>query len=67
MTDNRLKLNTDKTEALVVGSRRKVSVSQDSHMRVGSIDISFKAMSKDSGFTMTLPCLWQSILTTSVV
>ena len=26
-----------------------------------------KAMSKASGFTLTLPCLWQSILTTLVV
>ena len=43
MTGNRLKLSNDKTEALVVGSRRRVSVSQDSHLRVGSHDISFKS------------------------
>ena len=43
MTGNRLKLNNDKTEALVVGSRRRVSVSQNSHLRVGSHDISFKS------------------------
>ena len=67
MTGKRLKLNNDKTEALVIGSRRRVSVSQDSHLRVGNHDISFKAMSKASGFTLTLPCLWQSILTTLVV
>ena len=34
MTGNRLKLNNDKTGALVVGSRRRVSVSQDSHLRI---------------------------------
>ena len=43
MTGNRLKLNNDKTKPLVVGSRRRVSVSQDSHLRVGSHDISFKS------------------------
>ena len=43
MTGNKLKLNNDKTEALVVGSRRRVSVSQNSHLRVGSHDISFKS------------------------
>ena len=44
MTRNRLKLNNDKTEALLVGSRRSVSVSQDNHLTVGSHDtfISFK-------------------------
>ena len=51
ITCNRLKLNNDKTEALVVGSRRRVSVSQDSHLIFLS-----KAMSKASGFTLTLPC-----------
>ena len=67
-TGNRLKLNNDKTEALLVGSRRGVSVSQDSHLRFSSNDVFFsKAMSKLSGFTLTLPCLWQSILTALVV
>ena len=42
MTGNRLKLNNDKNEALVVGSRGRVSVSQDSKLSVGSHDISFK-------------------------
>ena len=43
MTGNRLKLNNN-TEALLVGSRRSVSVSQDNHLTVGSHDtfISFK-------------------------
>ena len=31
MTGNRLKLNNDKTEGLLVGYRRRVSVSQDNH------------------------------------
>ena len=49
MTGNRLKLNNDKTEALVVGSRRRVSVSQDRHLRVGSHNISFKSHVKSLG------------------
>ena len=49
MTGNRLKLNNDKTKPLVVGSRRRVSVSQDSHLRVGSHDISFKSYVKRLG------------------
>ena len=49
MTGNRLKLNNDKTEALVVGSRRRVSVSQGSHLRVGSHNISFKSHVKSLG------------------
>ena len=38
---NRLKLNDDKIEALLVGSHRRVCVSQDNHLRVGNHDISF--------------------------
>ena len=49
MTGNRLKLNNDKTEALVVGSCRRVSVLQNSHLRVGSHDISFKSHVKSLG------------------
>ena len=49
MTCNRLKLNNDKTEALVVRSRRRVSVSQDNDLRVGSHDISFKSHVKSLG------------------
>ena len=49
MTGNRLKLNNDKTGALVVGSRRRVSVSQGSHLRVGSHNISFKSHVKSLG------------------
>ena len=36
-------LNNDKTEALVVGSRKRVGVSQNNHSRVGSHNISFKS------------------------
>ena len=49
MTGNRQKLNNDKPEALVVGSRRRVSVSQDSYLRVSSHDISFKGHVKSLG------------------
>ena len=40
MTGNRLKLNcgNDKTKTLLGGSRRRVSVSQNNHLRVGSHD-----------------------------
>ena len=33
MTGNRIKLNNDKIEALLVGSRKRVSVLQDNHLR----------------------------------
>ena len=46
MTGNRLKLN-DKTEALLVGSYIRVSVSQSNHLRVGNRDISFKGHVKN--------------------
>ena len=49
MSGNRLKLNNDKTEALVVGSRRRVSLSQDNHLRVFSHAISFKSHVKSLG------------------
>ena len=48
MIGNRLRLNNDKTEALVVGLRGRVSVSQDSYFRVGS-HISFKSHVKSLG------------------
>ena len=61
MSGNRLKLNNDKTEALVVVSRRRVSVSQDSHFRVGIHDISFKCHVKSLGVyidaTLSMACL----------
>ena len=48
MTGNRLKLNNDKKEAHLVGSCRRVSVSQD-HLRVGNHDISFKGHVENLG------------------
>ena len=39
ITSNRLKLNKKETEGLLVGSGKKVSVSQDNHLRVGNRDI----------------------------
>ncbi len=49
MTGNRLKLNNDQTEALVLGPRRRFIVSQDGHWRVGTHDISFKSHVKSLG------------------
>ena len=46
MACNRLKLNNDKTDALVVGFHRRVSVSLDNRLQVGSHDISFKRQVK---------------------
>ena len=43
-------MNTDKTEALLVRSRRRVGVSQDNHLRrVGDYDSSFKDHVKNLG------------------
>ena len=56
MTGNRLKLNNDKKEAHLVGSCRRVSVSQD-HLRVGNHDISFKGQVKNLSATFTLLCI----------
>ena len=44
-----LKLNSDTTEAILVGSCRKVSVSQDSHLRVANHGISFKGHIRNLG------------------
>ena len=48
MTGNRLKLNNDKTEALLV-HLIEGSASQDCHLRVGSLDISFKGHVENLG------------------
>ena len=70
MTGNRLKLNNDKTEALLDGSRRSVSVSQDNHLTVGDHDnfISFLCYVHNLGLYIdaTLSVV-KHILTTSVV
>ena len=49
MTGNRLKLNNDKSKALLVGSRKRVSVLQENHLRVGNRDSSFKDREKHIG------------------
>ena len=49
MAGNRLKLNSDKTDTLLVGSRERVSVSQENHLRVGNNDTSFKGRVKNLG------------------
>ena len=49
MTGNRLKLNNEKTEAFLGGSRRMLRVSEDKHLRVGDRDISFKFHVKNVG------------------
>ena len=46
---NKLKLNNDETEALLVGFRGSVRVSQDNHVRVGNHDSSFKGHVKNLG------------------
>ena len=37
-----MKLNIDKTESLLFGSRRRFSLTQDKHLRIATHDISFK-------------------------
>ena len=49
LAGNRLKLNSDKTETLLVGSRKRVNVSQENHLRVGNNDTSFKGRVKKFG------------------
>ena len=49
MTGKRFKLNSDKPEDLLVGSRRRVSVSQDNHLRVDNHESSFKGLVEDLG------------------
>ena len=46
---NRLMLNNDKSGALLVGSRKRVSVLQDNHPRVCINDISLKAILQSQG------------------
>ena len=42
MDSNKLRLNDDKTEALVVGTRPRTSVSCDEHLGIGSSPIPFQ-------------------------
>jgi len=54
MVVKRLKLNSDKPESLLAGSRRMVSVSQDNHLRVDDHQSSSRAWLKISWYTFTL-------------
>ena len=47
MESNKLKLNEEKTEAMVVGSRSRTSVSSTGHLEIGSSLISFQPNVKD--------------------
>ena len=49
MTGNKLKLDKDRSEALLAGFRRKFSVSQDNHLTVCNRDIFFKVHVKNIG------------------
>ena len=49
MEKNKLKLNEEKTEAVVVGSRLRTSVSGTGHLEIGSSLISFQPNAKDLG------------------
>ena len=51
-------MNNEKTEALSVGPRKRVSVSQENHLRVGNHDISTKDHVKKSlnGFELFAAC-----------
>ena len=50
MSCNRLNLNNDKTEALVVWFRRRVSMSQNDHFRVCAHDISVRSHAKKAPY-----------------
>ena len=47
MTGKRFKLNSDKPEDLLVGSRTRVRVSQDNHLTVDNHESSFKGLVKN--------------------
>ena len=52
MEKNKLKLNEEKTEAVVVGSRLRTSVSGTGHLEIGSSLISFQPNVKDLGVVL---------------
>ena len=52
MESNKLKLNKEKTEAMVVGSRSRTSVSGPGHLEVGSSLSSFQPNVKDLGVVL---------------
>ena len=62
MTGNRLKLISDKTPALLAGSRRRVSMSKDNHLGVGNYDNFFKGRVKNLGvYTDATLCMVKHI------
>ena len=62
MTGNRLKLISDKTPALLAGSRRRVSMSKDNHLGVGNYDNFFKGRVKNLGvYTDATLCMVKPI------
>ena len=62
MTGNRLKLISDKTPALLAGSRRIVSMSKDNHLGVGNYDNFFKGRVKNLGvYTDATLCMVKHI------
>ena len=52
MKSNKLKLNEVKTEAMVVGSRSRTSVSGTGHLEIGNSLISFQPNVKDLGVVL---------------
>ena len=52
MEKNKLKLNEEKTEAVVVGSRLRTSVSGTGHLEIGSSLISFQPKATDLGVVL---------------
>ena len=52
MDSNKLKLNDDKTEALLVGTRSRTIVSCDEHLEIGGILIPFQPKVKSLGVVL---------------
>ena len=52
MKSNKLKLNEEKAEAMVVGSRSRTSVSGTGHLEIGNSLISFQPNVKDLGVVL---------------
>ena len=50
MDSNKLKLNDDKTEALVVGTHSRTSVCYSEHLEIGGSPIPFEHKVKSLGF-----------------
>ena len=67
MESNKLKLNGDKTEALVVGTRSRTSVCYSEHLEIGVVRLRFSPRLRvwELSSTLASPCL--ITLTLSVV